>query len=64
LFFKVAAAARQKGISPTRIAEVAKDVLIQNGDLKQVLRELEFTSRDVRHGPHLESPPGAEEENN
>lgn len=64
LFFKVAAAAKRKGIPSTRIAEVAKDVLIQNGDLKQVLRELEFTSRDVRHGPHLESPPGADEENN
>ena len=63
LFFKIASAARQKGISSTRIAEVAKDVLIQNGDLKQVLMELEFTSRDVRHGPHLDSPPGADEEN-
>jgi hypothetical protein len=62
LFFKLASAARQKGISSTRIAEVAKDVLIQNGDLKQVLMGLEFTSRDVRHGPHLDSPPGADEE--
>jgi len=63
LFFKVAAAGKQKGIPTARIAEVAKNVLIQNGDLKQVLTELEFTSRDVMHGPHLESPPDADEEN-
>jgi hypothetical protein len=64
LFFKVAAAAKQKGISTARIAEVAKAVLSQNGDLGQVLTELEFTSRDVRHGPHLDSPPDADEEKN
>jgi hypothetical protein len=64
LFFKVASAARQKGISSSRMAEVAKDVLIQKGDLKQVLKELDFTSRDVRHGPHLGSPPGEDEEDN
>ena len=62
LFFKVAAAAERRGIPPARIAEVAKNVLIQHGDLQQVLSELEFTSRDIRHGPHLDSPPDADEE--
>jgi hypothetical protein len=61
LFFKVAAAAERRGIPPARIAEAAKNVLIQKGDLEQVLMELEFTSRDVRHGPHLDSPPGPDE---
>ena len=62
LFFKVAAAAKRKGIPTARIGEVAKNVLIQHGDLHQVLKELEFTSRDVRHGPHLDSPPDVEED--
>ncbi len=63
LFFKVAAAAKRKGIPSVRIAEVAKNILLQKGDLEQVLMELEFTARDVRHGPHLDSPPGADEVN-
>jgi hypothetical protein len=63
LFFKVAAAAKQKGIPTARIAEVTKAVLAQNGDPVQVLKELEFTFRDVRHGPHLDSPPDADEVN-
>ncbi len=61
LFFKVAAAARRKGISEAQIAAAAKTALRQQGDLQQVLVALEFTSRDVRHGPHLDSPPGADE---
>ena len=63
LFFKVAAAARLKGIPAARIAEVAKAVLAQGGDPGQVLAELDFTSRDIRHGPHQDSPPDTDEQN-
>jgi hypothetical protein len=61
-FYKVAAAAKRKGIPIDRIAEVAKNVLMQNGDPRQVLMKLEFISRDIKHGPHLDSPSSADEE--
>lgn len=55
--FKVAAAARRKGISDERLAEVVKMVLRSGGDLPQVLKALDFTSRDVRHGPYWRPAP-------
>ena len=59
LFFKVVVAAEKKGISSTKIANAAKDVLTQKGDVGKILEKLGFTSRDVRHGPHIDSPPSA-----
>jgi hypothetical protein len=61
LFFKVVMAAERKGISQARIANASKDILSENGDLEEVLTVLGFSSRDVRHGPHLDSPPDVDE---
>jgi hypothetical protein len=61
LLFKVVAAAGRKGISQARIAKASKDVLSRNGDLEEVLSVLGFSSRDIRHGPHLDSPPDVDE---
>jgi hypothetical protein len=55
LLFKVAAAADKKEISKTAFVNASKKVLIQNGDIVQVLELLDFTLRDVKHGPHLDS---------
>jgi len=59
--FKVAAAARRKGISEERLALVVKQVLRSGGDLPQVLTELDFTSRDVRHGPYWRPRPESQD---
>lgn len=58
--FKLAAAARRKGVSDDRFTVVVKQVLSSGGDPAQVLKALEFTSRDVRHGPYWRPAPQIE----
>ena len=51
LFFKVADAARTKGIPEERILGAAESILVQRGDVRDVLDALGFTRRDTIRGP-------------
>ena len=61
LLYKVVSAAKRKEIPSDQVVKAVKSVLIQRGDVGDILNNLGFTFRDIRHGPHLDSPPNESE---
>jgi hypothetical protein len=53
---RVAAVARNRGISDKTVAEATVKAMAEQGDLKDLMTTLGFTGRDLRHGPTTGRP--------